>query len=161
MGRAERVIDINTRAVGQFFRKGRFVRFFLAVVTNIFEEQNVAWLQRVRRLFHLFADAIVHERDRPMNHVREPGCDGPQRHRHFALAFGSAEMGGENDARALFNQQFERWERLLDARHIVDGHLPVFFLHGHVVIDAHKDAFAAHVQFSNRQLGHIKTGAKE
>ena len=104
MGRAERVIDINTRAVGQFFRKGRFVRFFLAVVTDIFEQQNVAWLQRVRRLFNLFTDAIVHERDRPMNHVREPGCHGPQRHRHFALAVGSAEMGGENDARAVFNQ---------------------------------------------------------
>src|SRR2546422_543520 len=65
----------------------------------------------------------------------------------------------ENGARII--QQFERWERFLDARHIVDGHLPVFFLHGHVVIHAHKDAFAAHVQFSNRQLGHIKTGAKE
>ena len=97
-----------------------------------------------------------------MHHVGQFGGHWPKGQRRLAPAIRPAEMRGENDARALFNEQFEGGQRLLDARDIVDDHLAVLLLHRHVEIHAHQHAFAAHIQIVDGQLGHKnKTGAKE
>ena len=160
MRRAERVVDIDVRHLRQLLGKRRIVRFLFGVIADIFQQQKVAGSQGVRRFFDLFTDAIVHERDRPLDQVGQPGGHWPQRHRRFALAVRPAEMTGENDARALFNQQFEGWQRLLDARVIVDDHPAILLLHRHVVIHAHQDAFAAHVQIFDGQLRHKKSNRR-
>ena len=73
---------------------------------------------------------------------------GRERHGRLALALGPAQVRGQNQFAALFNQQPQRRQRLDDARGIGDDHLAVFFLQRHVVIHAHKHAFAADIQIS-------------
>ena len=63
-------------------------------------------------------------------------------------------MGGKNELAALLDQKFESRERFDDARGVGDDHLPVFFFQRHVIVHAHKDAFAADIQIPNRQLCH-------
>ena len=69
-------------------------------------------------------------------------------------------MRGEDEARSLVHEQFERRQGFLDAGHIVDDHPSILLLDRHIVIDADKNAFSSHVQVFDRQLRHKKiTGA--
>ncbi len=54
----------------------------------------------------MFADAIVREFNRLAEQFVQLEGDRAQRHRGFALAFRTAKMRGENDFRALFDEQF-------------------------------------------------------
>ena len=65
------------------------------------------------------------------------------------LPRGAAEVRREDDARTASDEQIERRQRFLDAGGVVDDHLAVLLLHGDVVVHAHKDALATHIQVSD------------
>ena len=44
MGRAERVVDIDVRHLGQLLGKSRVVGFFLVVIADVLQQQHVAGL---------------------------------------------------------------------------------------------------------------------
>ena len=70
-------------------------------------------------------------------------------------------MGGENDFRALADEPFQRGQRFLDAGRVVDDHLAVLLLHRDVVIHAHEDPLAAHVQIVDCQFRHSNKGRED
>jgi hypothetical protein len=76
------------------------------------------------------------------------------------LPFGTAEMAGEDDFGALFDQELDGRQRLLNARGVRDHHLAVFLIERHVEIDAHKDAFSGKVEVTNGLLGHGFLGVR-
>ena len=81
--------------------------------------------------------------------------DGAQRHRRFALAFGPAQVRGEDQlGRPCSISSSQRRQGFLDARVIGDDHLAVLLFERDVVIHAHEHAFAVHVQVSNREFCH-------
>ena len=77
-----------------------------------------------------------------------------QGHRGLALALWPAEMRGQNQPAALFDQQLQGGQGFNDARRIGDDHFAIFFFQRHVVIHAHKNAFAFDVQVANSEFSH-------
>ena len=75
----------------------------------------------------------------------------------LALALGASEVRGQNDPRALADEQVEGGESFLDARGVVDDHLSGLLLHRDIVIHAHEDALVTHIQISDCQLRHKET----
>ena len=156
MRRAEGVVHIDIRNLRQLFGKRRVVGFLFVVITDVFQQHHVAVLHRGHGLLDFFADAIVHKRHGLAEQFGQFHGDGRERHGGFALALGPAEVRGQNQFAAFFNQQFQGRQRFDDARGVGDDHLAVFFFQRHVVIHAHKNAFAADIQISNSQFCHIK-----
>ena len=78
MCRAERVVHINIRDLRKLLRERRIVRLFLVVVAHVFQQQNAAGGQRVRRRLDLFADAVVHELHGLADHLGKFLRHGPQ-----------------------------------------------------------------------------------
>lgn len=146
MGGAEGVVDVEIGQTRKLLSEGGVVGFLFLVETDVFQQQNVTWLEGGGGFLRRLADAIVGKGDRAAEEFGEFGGDGAQGHGGFALAFWAAEVGGENDFGASLNQQAEGGEGFLDASGVGDGHFAVFFLHGNIVIDADEHAPVLHVQ---------------
>ena len=80
MSSAESVVHVNISNLRELFRERSIVGFFLVVIADVLEQENIAFLEGTDGLFHLFADAIVHESHRAMDHIRQLGRDGAQGH---------------------------------------------------------------------------------
>ena len=107
MGRAERVVHINVGDLRQLLGKRRVVLLLLVVIADVLQQQHVAGLHRGHGLLDLLADAIVHERHRFAEQVGQFGRDRVQRHGRVALAFGPAQVRGQDQLAALFDQQLQ------------------------------------------------------
>ena len=154
MGRAEGVVHIDIRHLGQLLGERRVVGLFLVVIADVFQQDHVARLHLADGLFDLLADAIVHEADGPAEQFRQFHRHRAQGHGGLALAFGPAEVGGQDQLPPARDKQAERRQGLHDARGIGDDHLPILFFHRHVVIHAHEHAFALDLQIFDRQFCH-------
>ncbi len=140
MSRAERVVDVNVPQARQLLGKTWVVRLVFVVIAHVLQQEHVAGLQGCRGFLRLFTDAIIHECYRPAQKVGQFRSNRAQGKRGVPLAFGPSQMRHEHGFRALIDQQFDRRQRFLDARIVVDDHLPILFLHGHVEIHAHQNA---------------------
>ena len=63
-------------------------------------------------------------------------------------------MRGKDDARAFFNERFQRGQRGADACVIIDDHRAAGFLHRHIVVHPRKYAFSLQIQVVNSQFRH-------
>ena len=154
MGRAKRVVYIDVSDLGQIFGEGRIIGLFLVVIAYILQQQHIAGLHHGNHLLDLGADAIVGERHREAEESLQLGCHRAEGHGGFALAFGPAQVGCQDQLGTLTNQQPQRRQRLHDAGGVGDDHLAILFLQRYIVIHAHKHSLALHVQISNRQFCH-------
>ena len=107
------------------------------------------------------ADAIVDEGDRAGEQLGEALGDRAEGHRGLAGALGAAEVGGQDEAPALANQELEGGEGLLDPGVVIDDHAAVLLLHGDVVVDPQEDAFATDIKVTNGQLRHRNKGGED
>ena len=121
---------------------------------SVFEQKHIAVAERERLGFRLFADAITGESDRLADQGTESRSHGSEALLGIGLAFGAAQVAGEDDFGTFFDQELDGRQGLLDAGGVGDDHLPVFLFERHIEIDAHKDAFSGEVEVTNGLLGH-------
>ena len=96
----EGVVDPDVAELCQFRDEGRIVLFFLFVEAGVFQAEDVAILHRGDRLGGGFADAVLGERDRLLDHLRERFGDRLQQFLGVA-SLGPAEMREQDDLAAL------------------------------------------------------------
>src|SRR6201997_4572541 len=140
MGGGEGVVDPDVSELCQCRDKGRIVLFFLFMEAGVLETKNIAVLHGGDRLRSRLADAVVGESNRPFDHARQLGRDGPER---FLLVapFGTTEMGEQDDLAALVCDFGDGRCNAFEPRGVGDATV----LHGYVEIDAQQDALALHV----------------
>jgi len=113
------------------------------VEAQVFEQQDLAGLELFGHGQNLGTDTVrshAHLAPEQFRQAHGHGLEGKFRSRG---SLGPAEMGTDDQRCAIVQSQFQGRQTLLDAV-VVDNGLA---FEGHVVIDAHKDTFAAHVQF--------------
>ena len=139
---AERVVDEDVAEFGDLLREGRIVLLFAGMEARVLQKKDIAVLQLRDGRFRDVADAIVRERDRTPNGLRQRRRDRLQRHGRHDLALRPVEVGQHDHARALFRQLADRGRLAVDAQRV--GDLAV--LHRHVQVGADEDALSLHVQ---------------
>src|SRR5438045_9672971 len=92
-------------------RKSGIVLLFLGVKAQVFEQQNVAILERCHLFLDLWAHAVGREGDGPAQELREPRCHRSQAHPGVGLALGPSQVRGQDQARAVLRRILNRWER--------------------------------------------------
>ena len=107
---------------------------------GVLQAQDVARLHRVHRRRRPFADAILRERDRPLEDGRDRRRERLERLCRVG-PFRTSEMGEQDHLTALVSNLADGGSRALDAGRVRD--LAVF--DRHVEIDTHEYAFAPHV----------------
>ncbi len=160
MGGSEGIIDVEFGALGELGGEGGVVGLFLVVEAGVLEQEDIPVLEHAGGLLGLFADTIVGEGDGAAEEVGEGGGDGPEGHGGLAFAFGPAEVGAEDEAGAAVDEELEGGEGFLDAGGVGNDHLPVFVLHGDVIVDTDKHSLAAHIQVANGQFSHKSKAGK-
>src|SRR5262249_14305481 len=138
--RREGVVDEDVAERGQLRDEGGIVAFLARVEAGVLQAQDVARLHGIHRGRRPFADAILRERDRPLEDVRD--------HRRERLGrlwrggpFRASERGEQDHLAALVGNLPDGGSHALDAGRIRD----LAVLDRHVEIDAHEYAFAPHV----------------
>ena len=150
----EGVVHIHVGQAGEAGGEHRIVGLLLGLESHVLKDQDLPVLQRGDGGLGLLADGLIHEGHRATDHLAELRGHRGQAHRGLPLAVRTAEVGRQDDAGPLGDQQLQGREGLLDAGGVVDHHHPVLLLHRDVVIDAHQDAFAGDVQVADRKFGH-------
>src|SRR6516165_6875514 len=107
---------------------------------GILQAEDVARLHGVHRRRRTFADAILRERDRPLEDGRDRRRERLERLCRVG-PFRTSEMGEQDHLTALVSNLADGGSRALDAGRVRD--LAVF--DRHVEIDTHEYAFAPHV----------------
>ena len=121
------------------------VLLFACVEARVLQAEDVAGLHRGDGLFRGLADAVVGERDRPLDDARHLGGDRFQRLLRIA-PLRPAEMREQDDLAALVGDFGDGRRHTLDTRCVGD----VAVLDRHVEIDAHEHALAFHVDVVER-----------
>ncbi len=145
MRRRKRVVDIEIAESCEFLHEGRIVFLLAGVKPGVFEEQDVAVVERGHGFRRDVADAIFGER-----HAFSELLSKRFRHRPQTLLqiapFGTAEMRQKDHLPALVGNLVERRQDALDAGRIGD---PAVF-HRNVEIDANEDALSLDVGLVQR-----------
>ncbi len=136
----EGVVDPDVAEFRQLRDEGRIVLLFLFVEAGVFQAQDVAILHRADRLGGGFADAIVGESHRLLDHLRERFRHRLQRVLGIA-SLGPAEMREQDDLAALAGDFGDGRRDALQPRGVGDAAI----FHGHVEVDAQQHAFALYV----------------
>ena len=103
---------------------------------------------------HRLADAILGERDRRAQALRQTCGNGPQRHRRVYFAVGTPEMREHTRSCAVIAQIAQRYERCVDSR--VVGNRSAF--ERDVEVFANDDALTADLDVAKRTKFHGVTG---
>ena len=134
MRSAKGIVHVDIREPGECLGKFQIVCGFLGMEAKVLEQQDLACGQLIDSGRHLVTDAILREMNFCGVCLREGGADGRcnrfEGHRRIALAFRTAEMRGQDDARIGRQQSLEGWQRGPDSAVIAD--LAVFL--GHIEI---------------------------
>ena len=154
MGGPEGVVDVDVGEPGELLAEGVVVGFLFVVVAEVFEEGDLSVLKFGGGFFGDFADAIIDEFDRDTDQGGERGHDGGKALLRVALALGTAEVGAEEDARALLDEVFDGGDGFLDALVVGDDLDAILFLERDVVIDADEDALALEGEVADGDFGH-------
>src|SRR5437763_87462 len=83
------IVDKNVAERGHVLSKSAIVVLFAGMKTRIFQKQNVAVLEFGYGVLRRLADAVVRERHRTAERLRQRRGDGPERHGGNDLALGS------------------------------------------------------------------------
>ena len=154
MGGAEGVVHVHIGHFGQFLGEHGIVGFLFVVVTNIFQQDDVAIFHGRHGLLHLGADAIIDKGDGLAEQFGEFFGNRLQRHGGFAFPLRPAHVRGQDKLATFLDEQLQRGQGLHDPGGIGDDHLAVFFLERHVVIHAHEHAFAFDIKIANSKFCH-------
>ena len=138
--RREGVVDPDVAELCQLGDERRIVVFLFFMEAGIFQTKDVAVLHRRDGLFGDFADAIVGEGDRLLDHLRQRRGDRLQRILGVA-SLGPAEMREQYHLAALAGYLGDGRCDALEPGGVGDAAL----LHRHVEIDAQQHALALHV----------------
>ena len=103
MGRAEGIVDVDVGELGKFLAEGVVVGFLFVVVAEIFEKRDFAVLEFRGGFLGHRADAIIDEFDRRADQGRERRNHRGEALFGIAFALGTAEVGAEENARALLD----------------------------------------------------------
>ena len=136
----EGVVDPDVAELCQFRDEGRIVLLFFLVEAGVFQTEDVAVLHRGDRLRRRLADAILGERDRLLDHLRERFRHRLQRLLGIA-SLGPAEMREQDHLAALAGNLRDGRRDALEPRRVGDAAV----LHGDVEVDAQQHAFALYV----------------
>ena len=121
--------------------------------TEVFEEENFTRLEGGGGLLGDWADAVGSEGNGLAKELRELVGDGLEGELGNDLAIWTAEVAGEDDGRAFFKGELDRWERGGDARIVGNG--TGDFVLGDIEIDANEHAFAGEVEVADGfEFGH-------
>ncbi len=104
---------------------------------HVFKHQRLPGLKPINQLAHLFADRVRRKLYGLAEQFREPAGGGRKRILLVALAFGPAEVRGQNESRPIFERIPDAWKRRAYTRIIRNIALGV---ERHVEVDAHEDA---------------------
>ena len=145
MRHRERVVDEDVAERGELIDEGGVVAFFPGVEARVLQAQDVARLHRVDRRHGLLAHAILGERHRPFEHLRNRRRQRLQRLGRIA-SFRTPEMGQQDHLAALVGDLADGRSDALDAGGVRDFAV----LDRDVEIDAHEHAFAPEVGLIER-----------
>ena len=157
---AECVIDVDVAEAGELFCEGCVVGFLLRVEAKVFQEQCLAGFEIGGELGGDLTDAVWSEGyvfvfvEDVIEQRAEAVHNGAQRECVHVLAFGTAEVGGENDAGLAAQSVLDGGDGFADARVIRDAGRRVFG-EGDVEVDADEDALAGEIQIADGKLGHL------
>ena len=171
MGGPEGIVDIdlaesgetgaeigNGEGIGGFFGAvwSFGLAFFLDVEAEIFEEDDASWLEGGAGGFGFWADAFGEELDWATEEFGEFFADWAEGEFLDVLAIGAAEMTGEDDRAAFFEDQLDGGDGGGDPLGIGDGagHL----IERDIEVDANEDALACEVEGAQRELRHKEWG---
>ncbi len=137
MGGAECIVDVDVAESGELFREAGIVGLFFGVIAEIFEKQHFAGFGQ--HGFDFGADAVGREFNGLAQKLFEPLRHGLHAHLGIRLAFGPAEVRGEDDARAVFEYVLNGGKRSADA--FVAGDFLAAVRQRNVEVYPNEDAF--------------------
>ena len=145
MRHRERVVHEDVAERGELIDEGGVVAFFPGVEARVLQAQDIARFHRIDRRHGRCADAIVGERHRPLEHVRNRRRQRLQRLGRIA-SLRTSEMGEQDHLAALVGDLADGRSDALDAGGVRD----LAVLDRDVEIDAHQHALAAEVGLIER-----------
>jgi len=154
MRRAERVVHVEVEAGRKLFRERRIVPLFLWVEADVLEHHDIAGLHLPHGLLDLGTDGVWLERHRPAEELGKAFRD--RREREFCVrALRATQVRDKPDGGACPEERAEGRQRGADARVIRDSAV----LQRYVEVDAHQNAFSAHIRVPDGPLVEGHTGA--
>src|SRR3989442_113972 len=130
---------------GELRDEAGIVALLARVEPGVLQAQDVARLHGVHRGRRPFADAILRERDRPLEDGRDRRRERLERLCRIG-PFRAAEMGEQDHLAALIGNLPDGGSHALDAGRVRN----LAVLDRHVEVDAHEHAFAPHVGLIER-----------
>ena len=146
MGGAEGVVDEDVAKPRELRRKGRVVRLFLGVKTEVFEQHHLARANHPNGGFGRRPDAVGAEWAGHLQQFADPLGDRFERVLRVRLAVRAPEVRQQHDAAAMPPQVVDRRQRGADARVVRDATV----LHGYVEVDADESGLTAPVHVTDR-----------
>jgi hypothetical protein len=145
MRHRERVVHEDVAERGELIDEGGVVAFFPGVEARVLQAQDIARLHRIDRRHGRCAHAIIGERHRPFEHLRNRRRQRLERLGRIA-SLRTSEMGKQDHFAALVGDLADGLSDALDAGGVRD----LAVLDRDVEIDAHKHAFAPEVGLIER-----------
>src|SRR5208282_4974903 len=158
MGGAEGIIDVELGELCELLGKILVILFFFGVEAEVLKQQGLAFLELERHLFGLGPDALGAEADVfaarqfLVEHHAETLGDGFETQLWIRLAFGTAQVRREDEARAVTQSVLDGGQGFADAGVVHDAAV----VERDVEVDAHEDATIVERKIANRKFGHGK-----
>ena len=152
MRRSERVVHVVVAELGELPGELGIVGFLFRVEAQVLEQQRLSLFQLGRHLFGLRADAVGREADvlaAAQNFVEQDAQalgHRLQAHLRIGLALGTAQVRGQNQARAVTQRVLDGGQGFADAGVV---HHPSV-VERNVEVHPHEDSFAAQRKITNR-----------
>ena len=140
---AEGVGHIELCHVCQGFGKVCVVLFFADVKTQIFQQHDLAGLQRGGFSLGVFADDVLGKDDFAAQQLAQTLCHGCQGQLFLPFALGLAQVGAGDHSGVVIQQVLDGGQRCTDALIVSDG--AGFLILGDVEITAEQDLFAGYI----------------
>src|ERR1019366_919136 len=155
MGRPEGVVDVEVAERGQGTRELGIVARLTGVEADVLEDQYLPFAEPFCERLHLIADDGPGERHVRVGQLAQVLDDGSEREIGLGATLGAPEVGYQHEPRTLCAQLLDRGERRRHPRVVGDLTATIGVrVQGHVEVDSHQHALAAHVQIvkaSHRQ----------
>lgn len=120
MAAAESIVDADFSQGSELTSEIFTVLFFFLMETEVFQEENFARFESVGHGLRFSTDTIGSKFDVDAEEFRQAFCDGFQRILFDNLSLRTAKVAGQDDSRIVFEQVFNRRQRLLDTRIVSD-----------------------------------------
>ena len=138
MAAAESIVDADFSQGSELTSEVFAVLFFFLVEAEVFQEENFARFEGIGHSFRFSTDAVGSEFDVDAEEFRKTFCNRFQGIFFDNLSLRTAEVAGQDDSRIVFEQVFNRRQRLLDTRIVGDV---AVFVKRYVKVCTDKNAF--------------------